>query len=278
MPVSNYDTGFEYGLTVRNIPIEIAQNGDSKTFWVNSIVGHDVSLYGNFLHPYASLAYAISKCSGNGDRIYVAAGHVENVIAAGGLNLNVPGVTIEFLGEGSLRGTINFSTIVGASMTMTAAGVTLINPRFTAGIDALTGPISITAADCNIINGEWFDGTLIDTTNCIVATTAATRLGIYGWKYFSGSETGTQKQSNISLVAVSGIILKNIDIRGNFSVACINNATTACPAMTLTNVLCKNTNATPYAALVLQTACKEWLKMLTWLLRAELHLLVVLPH
>jgi hypothetical protein len=163
-------------------------------------------------------------------------------------------VVIEFLGEGSLRGTINFSTVVGVSMTITAANVTLINPRFTAGIDALTGPISITSADFTMINGEWFDAPAMGTTNCIVATTAATRLGIYGFKYFS-STTGTQKAACIVMTGVAFPTLMNINIAGDFSTACINNATTACTGMILEKMRFHNINATPHPAMVLQAGC-----------------------
>jgi hypothetical protein len=250
---SNYDTGFMNGVTIRNLPIEIAQNGNSNVFWVSSTAGSDGN-QGNFLHPYATLAYAITQCSTKGDRIFVAAGHVESVKSAAALLLNVAGVTIQFLGEGSSRGTINFSTVVGASMSITAANVTLINPRFTAGIDALTGPISITAANCTIINGTYVDGTAIDTTDCIVASTAATGLGIYGWRYVEGTGAGTQKNSNIKLTAVANVTLKNIDISGNFLVGNINNATTACTQMRLGTVFVQNTNATPKPGIVLQAA------------------------
>jgi len=248
---SNYDTGFPQGLTIRNIPIEIAQNGNSNVFWVNSVVGSNGN-QGNFLHPYASLAYAITQCTANqGDRIFVAAGHSENVVAAAGILLNIAGVTIEFLGEGSNRGVINFTTLVSASLSITAANVTLINPRFVAGIDALTGPISITAANCAIINGSWYDAPAMATSDCIVATTAATGLTIDGWKYYA-STTGTQKNSNIKLTAVADAVLQNIDIAGDFLVANINNATTECTGLRLQNVYLNSLNATPKPAIVLQ--------------------------
>jgi hypothetical protein len=139
-------------------------------------------------------------------------------------------------------------------MTITAANVTLINPMFTASIDALTGPISIAAAYCTILNGTYCDGTAINTSDCIVATTAATGLTINGWKYVVGSETGTQKNSNIKLTAVANPTLKNIDIAGNFLVGNINNATTACTGIKLSDTFLQNTNATPKPGMVLQAA------------------------
>jgi hypothetical protein len=252
MTVSNYDFGFPNGVAIRNLPIEPLLNPIAKVFWVDSINGSDGNS-GNFHYPFATINYAVTQCTnGNGDRIFVAAGHIEDVASAGALAINKTGVIIEFLGEGSLRGTINFKTLVTASMTITAANVTLINPRFTAAIDALTGPISITAANCSIINGLYYDGTAIDTTNCIVATTAATGLTISGWRYVVGTGAGTQKNSNIKLTAVANPTLKNIDISGNFLVANINNATTECTGMRLQDVFVANSNATPKPGIVLR--------------------------
>lgn len=248
---SNYDTGFPQGLTIRNIPVEIAQNGNSNIFWVNSAVGSNGN-QGNFLHPFATLAYAITRCTANqGDIIYIAAGHSEDIIAASGILLNIAGVTIKFLGEGSNRGTINFTTIVSASLSITAANVTLINPRFVAGFDALTAPISITASNCSIINGSWYDTPAMAATDCIVATTAATGLTIKGWKYYA-STTGTQKKSNIKLTAVSNVVLQDIDINGDFLFANINNATTECTDLRLQNLYLKNSNVTPEPVIILQ--------------------------
>jgi len=252
MTVSNYDFGFSSGVAIRNIPIEPLLNPIAKVFWVDSVNGSDGNV-GNFKYPFATINYAVTQCtSGNGDRIFVAAGHIENVASAGALLIDKTGVIIEFLGDGSLRGTINFRTLVGASMTITAANVTLINPRFVALLDALTGPISITAANCSIINGIYNDGTAIDTTDCIVATTAATGLTIDGWKYVVGTGAGTQKNSNIKLTAVANPTLKNIDISGDFVVGNINNATTECTGARLQSIFVKNSNATPKPGIVLQ--------------------------
>lgn len=255
MPRSNYDKGFIDGVSIKNIPIEITQSYNSNVYWVNSVIGSN-SNKGTLKYPVASLAYAISLCTANnGDIIFVAEGHSEDVIAAGGINLNIAGVTIIFLGNGAKRATINFKTAITASITITAENIALINPRFTAGIDNLSNPISITAADCKIINGSWYDGTAIDTSECIVASTLASRLYIDGWKYYAGTETGSPKKTQIKLTGVSNPTLMNIDIAGNFIVANINNPTTACTNMRLENVILKNTNATPYPGIVFQAAC-----------------------
>jgi hypothetical protein len=252
MTVSNYDFGFPNGVAIRNLPIEPLLNPIAKVFWVDSVNGSDGNV-GNFGYPFATINYAVSRCtSGNGDRIFVAAGHVENVVSASGLAINKTGVIIEFLGEGSLRGTINFKTSVSASMTVTAANVTLINPRFTAGIDGLTGPISLTGNYISILNGSYYDAPGIDTIDCIVAPTAETGLTIDGWKYVPDNEAGAQKHSNIKLVGSDEVTLRNIEIVGNFDVAPINNATTKCTNLQLNSVYVNNLNVTPHPGILLQ--------------------------
>jgi len=251
MPISNYPHGFANGVTLREIPTDIRLNGEANVFWVDSVHGSNGNK-GTYIQPFATIDYAVGRCTANnGDIIYVAAGHTETVIAASGLDLDVAGITVVFMGEGADRATINFTTAVTASVTIAAANVTLINPRFTAGIDALTGPISITAADCTIKNGIYFDGTSIDTTDCIVATSAAPRLQIRGWKYIPGDEAGTQKQSNIQLDGVDNAILTDIDITGDFATGNIENVTDEILNVRLENIRLKNTNSGPQPGMVL---------------------------
>jgi hypothetical protein len=251
MPISNYPHGFTNGVTIRNIPLITTQPANGNTFWVDSVRGSNGNK-GTFTQPLASIDYAVGLCTANqGDTIIVAAGHTETVITASGLTLDVAGITIICMGNGSNGATISIGGVVGASMVVSAANVTLVNPRFVAALDALTGPISITGANFTLLNGKWYDAPAKAATNCIVATTAATELKIDGWKYFA-STTGTQKVSNITLTAVASPVLSNISISGDFSTGNINNATTACTDVRLENVFVKNSNATPKPGIVIQ--------------------------
>lgn len=242
---SNYPHGFSNNVTIRNIPITIVPGSKSKTFWVDSVNGSNGNK-GTFVSPFATIAYALTQCSVspvNGDVIYVCPKHVETVIASGGLNINVPGVTIVFMGEGASQASINFTTAVAASVTITADGVSLYRPKFTAGIDALTAPISISAAYCRIVEGSWYDSAAKAASNCIVATSAATSLTIDGWKYYA-STTGTQKVTNIQLTGVAFPSLSGIYINGDFSTSNINLAAT-CTDVYLNGIYLNNLNATP---------------------------------
>jgi len=200
--------------------------------------------------PCATINYAVGICEASkGDLIIAMPGHVESVIAAAGLVFNKAGVTVEFQGSGSNKATIQFGTDVGADMDVTAANVSLIGPRFLAAIDALTGPIHIAAADCLIKNAEWYDAATKATTDCVVATAAASRLVIDGWKYFE-STAGTQKQSHIQVGAAADVALRNIWISGDFETGNIENGTAWSDCL-IADVVLENTNATPKPGIAL---------------------------
>jgi hypothetical protein len=250
MSYSDYNHGFAHGVTVRNVPINLTLATKANTFWVDSVNGNDAYL-GTFTRPFKTLDFAIGKCTANhGDTIYVSAKHAETVVAASGITFDVAGVAVIFLGEGSDRGTITFSTLVTASIVISAANVTIKDARFVAGIDALTGPISITGANCRL-SGEWYDAPAKAATDCIATAATADGLIIDGWKYYA-STTGTQKNSQIKLLGVDNAVIKNVDIAGDFVVANINNLTTECLNIRLENIRLKNDNATPKPGIVIQ--------------------------
>jgi len=201
--------------------------------------------------PFATIDYAVGKCTANnGDVIYALPGHTETVSAAGGLDLDVAGIKIVFLGEGSNRATIKFGTDADADMDVDAANITLVNPRFEADIDALTGPIDVNAANFTIINGEWHDGTQKQTKDCIIADANADYLFIDGWRYFKGT-AGTQQESHIQIAGATKPILKNIDIVGDFDTGAIENGTAWVDAY-LENVHIDNQAPGPVVGILLQ--------------------------
>lgn len=225
-----------------------------KIWYVHSGVGSDVASRGKLAtKPFATLDYAVGKCSASrGDIIYCLPGHTETIAAAAGLDLDVAGITVVFLGEGENKATITFTTAVTADMDVDADDITLINPRFLTGVDALVGPIDINAADFKIVNGEYHDVAAKAATDCIVAVPAAARLVIDGWKYFT-STTGTQKQSNIQLNGVDDATLKNIDIRGDFETGCVENVIDEVLNIRLENIILDNVDAAPSPCIVVDT-------------------------
>jgi len=263
MPISNYPNGFAQGVAIQGLPILNTYGGN--VFWVDSNKGADTGK-GTHNQPFETIDYTVGRCTAdNGDIIIAKAGHVETVTAAAGLALDVAGITIIFLGSGANKAYVTFTTVVGADMDVDAASVTLINPKFVAGIDALTGPIDINAADFTIINGEYHDAAGIETTDCMVGVGTATRLSIDGWKYFKSDEAGTQKQSHFQFDGLDDLTLRNIHVEGDFDVGIIEIAgTDECLRMTMEDHFLKNTDPGNAPCATLDTACSGWARRLNW--------------
>jgi len=228
MPISNYPNGFASGVAIRGMPILNGYGGD--IYWVDSGAGSN-SNDGTHNRPFSTLDYAVGRTKAdNADIIMVKAGHTETVTAAAGLALDVAGITIIGLGNGSNRPTVNFTTAVGADMDVDAANITISNFLFTGGIDALTGIIDVNAADFSMINCETRDVTG-QMTDCIVADANADRMLIDGWVHRGAAAAGGA--SALQLVGGDDTMIRNFWIDGNFDTAAIENVTTAAVNLTI---------------------------------------------
>jgi hypothetical protein len=175
--------------------------------------------------PLATLVQAIANATASqGDVIVLAAGHTETVIAAGTVTLSKAGITIVGMGRGADRPTINFTTAVTASFLVTGASCRVINVLFTGGIDALTNPIHVQAADFQMLGCETRDVTG-QATDFIVTTAAADRLHIKDWFHNGAAAAGAD--TAISIVGGDHIVIEDFELLGNFAVAGIENVTTA---------------------------------------------------
>lgn len=222
MPISNFPNGFADGVTIRNVPILSAHPG--KVFWVSSGSGSNGNA-GTFERPWSTIDYAIGRCTANkGDIIMVMPGHTETVTAAGGITVDIAGVCIWGLGTGSLRPTVNFTTATTASFLITAANCTVFNLLFTGGIDALTNPIHIQAADVALVGCEYRDVTG-QATDTILTTAAADRLLIKNHRHDGAAAAGAN--SAIAIVGGDRIVIEGLRLDGNFAVGGIDIRTTA---------------------------------------------------
>lgn len=170
-----------------------------------------------------TIAAAVALCVAD-DRILVAPGHVETITAAAGLVLSVAGVSVIGFGNGNRRPQVDFTTAVGADMDITGAGVVMSNFRFTGGIDALTNPVNLAAADIRLFDIVTEDVTG-QATDFIVTTDACDRLIISGWQHRGAAAAGAD--TAISLVGGDDWVIEDFEIYGNFAVAAIENVTTA---------------------------------------------------
>ena len=184
--------------------------------------------------PLATIDAAVGKCSANnGDVIIVAEGHSESITAAAGIAFDVAGIRVIGMGHGAARPTITFSSAITADIDIDAASVVLENLLFVNGIDNLTAPIDVNAADFTMINCETRDNN--SSYHCddfIVSDANADRMTILGWVHrANGGKVGAQ--TAISIVGGSDHLIMPALIDGNFATACIENVTTACDSLSV---------------------------------------------
>jgi hypothetical protein len=134
MPYSHYPHGFVNGVAVRQQVVANMYSGKSNVYWVDSTRGSNGNV-GNFNYPFATVDYAVGRCTANnGDIIMVAEGHSETLTSAAAIAIDVAGISIIGLGQGNDRPTFTFTTSTAATVSVTANDVYLHNLRFLCGI------------------------------------------------------------------------------------------------------------------------------------------------
>ncbi len=175
----------------------------------------------NPLQPLKTLAKAISLALID-DTIIVGADHVEDIAAA--TTLAKANVRIIGLGEGRSRPRITFITATTANIKLNAAGILIANMHFRCGIDSQVDMINVAKANCSIM-GCMITHNSLQALIAISAVAAADDLLIDG---LIAEQTDAGAASCISLVGADRAIIRNCNIQGNYSVANIDNQTTAC--------------------------------------------------
>lgn len=158
MSGSRFPNGvYSYGVPLLPTPTQVVTG---NVWWVGSAATYnaDAPGYGTKEKPFKTIDYAIGKCTAsNGDAIYVLPGHTEAVAAAGGITLDVAGVSIYGLGKGSLRPTVTLGTATTASVVVSAADCLIDNILFVANLDNVATCFTISGKDCTIQNCEFRD-------------------------------------------------------------------------------------------------------------------------
>lgn len=226
MPNSNYPHGFPNGVTIRNFPIVEKQTGSSEVFWVDSNRGSNGNK-GNFDYPFATIAYAMSKCTANrGDRIYVAESHVETITTTDTTTFSVAGVQVIGIGTGDTRPTLTVNIASSITGYQTAADNILIsNIRFLStdgnvkDVVLLANPTYLENCFIGESSGQTCDYYLRigNTTN------DADSSEIVNCEFLSPT---TGAGSAIELDAIcEAILIKNCKFFGDFGSGCIHNPT-----------------------------------------------------
>lgn len=150
-------TNFPQGVSSFGTPLMGGTNVIAgAVFFVGSVAGDkwiagvDEPMGGSFEKPFASIDYAIGKCSAlQNDTIYVLPNHVETISAAGGITCDVAGVSIIGLGNGNSRPTVKWSA-TASTWAISAANVLVQNILTTNTIDEVVKLFYITGAGCTL--------------------------------------------------------------------------------------------------------------------------------
>lgn len=176
-------------------------------------------------YPFATIDYAVGQCTAsNGDVIYVMPGHTEDIAAAGGIDLDVAGITLIGIGNGSNRPTITYSA-TASDIDIDAANITVENFLIDmTGVDAVVAGIDVNSADFTLRNCYVL---MADSggqaTNGITTATAANRMVVEDCE-FSSPNAGANEAILLEGTPDGVIIRRNI-ISGDFAVGTLSNAT-----------------------------------------------------
>ena len=190
------------------------------------------------LRLFSSLEAALNSgdvVADRGDIILLAPGHAETISSAGAIDIDIAGVSIIGLGQGSLRPTFTFSGVVGADIDIDAANVSIENCIFDlTGVDNLTAPIDVNAANFT------FRGNLVIQTSASAQAVLAmlTDANASGLKVLDNEFVGSNNgggASAIRLVGGSDITIERNKFHGNYATGdgAINNLTTAVTRLTI---------------------------------------------
>lgn len=177
--LSSYPNGFPSGLTIREMPMQVAFPG--KVYWVNNssvlapsgVNGSDNNP-GTYRKPFSTLAGALTQCTASrGDIIMVMPGHAETVSSSTALTLNVAGVLVVGLGQGSLRPTFTLDTATTATVNVTADNIGILNCVFKANFAGIAACFTLTTAkNFSLSRCEFVDNSSILNFKTLVDTDA----------------------------------------------------------------------------------------------------------
>lgn len=231
---TNFPSGFGNGVTLRGMPVLNTYGGD--VYWVDSGSGADTGK-GTFDRPFATIDYAVGRCTASqGDIIMVKPGHAEVVSAAGGLDLDVAGISVIGIGSGTLQPTVTLGTATTADVDIDAANVTVENLHFVAALADIAVVIDVNATDFTLRNCRFTQSAVdLNAKVCVqdAAAAASDRITIEGCKAimydaanthfvnFAGTGTGHIVRDNVlhgdwGTMAIGGAgVITYCEITGN---------------------------------------------------------------
>jgi len=268
---ASFPNGLVAGVAVNGLPLTISNPGE--IFWVNStsvlpkfgVAGQTRTSAtpgkGTYNRPFLTINQALDSCTANrGDIIMVMPGYTETNAATGstGTLIDVAGVAVIGLGAGDLKPTITH-THASADINITSANNLIYNFRFVSGVADHVNTLDITGANCHIDSCEFMCSAA--TTGSLSSITSSATAS-----FLKVTNCDINMESSILGVAVTdvaenaiqflsdGTVIQNCNILGDFSVAALQNLTTATIGVVINDNNVYNISATAAAGALSTTA------------------------
>lgn len=194
-----------------------------STFWVDSVTGSNGNDGLSPSSPVATIDYAVGLCTASkGDVIFVMPGHAENISAATSLVVDVAGVSIIGLGNGSNRPTLTYTATAG-SIEMDAANTRLSNVRLVAGIASVVVAINVDADNVEVDHCELTISATGFEFLLMVDVDAFDGANIHDNRFLAENIAGTN--TGIRLDDTIGVRIYGNEFRGDFTTAAISGTT-----------------------------------------------------
>lgn len=229
----------------------VAKSGVANEQEIRGMLGATMYPAG-VLMVFQTVKLAVAQCRANaGDVILIVPGHTEVITNATDLAINVAGVRVIGLGQGTDRPTFTFTTSTAATIAISAANVLLQNVvcDMTGGIASLAAMVTVTAAGVTIINNQITTSVANNAVLGISATAAANNLLIVN-NFFSGIAASTTTAA-IQLVGGNDIAIRNNVFTSGYgaAVGAISNITTAVTRLTIDGNYINNQTAVSTVAI-----------------------------
>lgn len=216
-------------LIINNQQVVVNQG---TSYFVDSGSGSDTNSGTSWSTALATLDTAIGKCTANqGDTIYLAEGHAEDVVSASNITVDIAGINIIGLGNGADRPTLTFKTSTAATMVISAASVYIENIVCLTALDSVVSPLVISGANCELEKVEFQDtSSTVEAVRAILTTATADNLKL---NIIHRGFAGDAGVNLIRLVGANNAQI-NVNAYGKYSTALVECHTTACSNVQLT--------------------------------------------
>lgn len=200
-------------------------------------------------NAYSTIDAAIGACTASqGDKIIVLPGHAETITGAAAIALDVAGITVEGMGNGTNRPTITYGTNTTATAVISAANVTVKNLRFLCAVDSLAVFLTVGADDATIEGCDFIGASTTEVLNAIGITTTKDNTVIRNCRFIQptdpGGTNGNAGTGAIYLVDSENVLIENCEFRGAWETAFVHNKTTAAANLWVRNCYGLLTTAT----------------------------------